>query len=306
MTLESQMPDSTRRRVGHNGRPGITRGLLMALSVSLFLGLLAQSFPASAVASAPCGSTGTTTLAANSQVRLYRGAGQSGQGGTAPVFNCLKSSGKSRRLGPLQRFGKSASVRGPFAIKGTWAAVVEERKSGPDSAKVYVISQDARTGKARRCLAGSGDRPWPLPSDSTPIRHQCWRPCMGRDHGEPNGSGTGNRRLRFPRQSDSRLRRRRRNRLSGTARIEAVLGGRRRSPLRATAIACCPRLAHGRPVEGSPLRPPASPPAPPALDLTLSARSAAGSSLCRCVLEPQRQRRSVFPPRSARLWPTPA
>jgi hypothetical protein len=107
------------------------------------------------------------TLAANSQVRVYRGVAPSGHGGTAPVLSCLKSSGKSRRLGPLQRLGKSASVRGPFALKATWTGAVEERKAGTNSAKVFVISQDARTGKTRRCLVGSGDRPGRFPA----VRH---------------------------------------------------------------------------------------------------------------------------------------
>jgi hypothetical protein len=84
--------------------------------------------------------------------------------GTGPVYGCLKSSGKSRRMGPIQRKGWSASMRGPFALKTTWAGAVENRRPGKDAARVYVTSLDIQTGKGRHCLIGSADRSGQLPA----------------------------------------------------------------------------------------------------------------------------------------------
>jgi hypothetical protein len=84
--------------------------------------------------------------------------------GTGPVYGCLKSSGKSRRMGPIQRKGWNTSMGSPFALKQTWAGAVEQRRPGQDATRVYVTSLDVRTGKGRRCLIGSADRSGQLPS----------------------------------------------------------------------------------------------------------------------------------------------
>ena len=55
-------------------------------------------------------------------------------------------------------------MRGPFVIKATWTGAIEERKAGSNGAKVFAIAQDVRTGKMRRCLVGSGDRPGRFPA----------------------------------------------------------------------------------------------------------------------------------------------
>lgn len=142
---------------------------LSALGAGLLLALSMHAAPAAVAAeksSAACSATGTRTLAANPEVRLYREAPPPGQGATGPVYGCLKSSGKSRRIGPTQRRGWSASIGGPFALKGTWAAAIEDRQVGKDTTRVFVAVRDirAQTRWGRRCLIGSADRPSQLPA----------------------------------------------------------------------------------------------------------------------------------------------
>jgi hypothetical protein len=148
------------------GIPSLVMRIPLAALCVLMLALLVQAPPATAVAAASgatCNGVATKTLAANRQVRIYRGAAMPGEG-TGPVYGCLKSSGKSRRMGPLQLKGWDTSMRSPFALKQTWAGAVEQRRPGQDATRVYVTSLDIRKGKGRRCLIGSADRAGQLPS----------------------------------------------------------------------------------------------------------------------------------------------
>jgi hypothetical protein len=142
----------------------LSRMLLIPL-----LALLALPGSASALsagqARAECHPQGTETLAASPQIRIYKGtAPRSPLGRATLVYGCLKSSGKTRRLGPIQLNGGSASMPGPFALKATWASAVEDRQVGQDTTRVYATSRNIQTDKGRRCLIGSADRPSQLPA----------------------------------------------------------------------------------------------------------------------------------------------
>lgn len=120
---------------------------VVALSLSVAPGAAADK-------SRPCGPTGSSTLAGNSQVRVYR---QSVKGRAQVVFGCIRGSKKTSRIGPIVKAGQKAAMRGPIALNGKWVGAVEERPDGGSGRKIFVASRKIGTGKSRRCLIGSGD-----------------------------------------------------------------------------------------------------------------------------------------------------
>ena len=125
---------------------------------SIGLSLLASQAPGAAASCGP--STNSRTLASSRSVRIF--------GTTSPteskVYACSKPSGKAWRLGPHPVKGWMASMPGPFAIQGKWAAGIERRQVGRDTTEVFSSARNASSGKARpHCLIGGADRPEQLP-----------------------------------------------------------------------------------------------------------------------------------------------
>jgi hypothetical protein len=109
-----------------------------------------------------CSPKGTKTLATSSRVRIYRSA----PGPATPFYGCLKSSGKSGRIGPVKRGGEEASMSGPFGFKSTWAGAVESRHAG-DTTWVYAAARNIQADYGKRCLVGGSDQAGRLPAMRT-------------------------------------------------------------------------------------------------------------------------------------------
>jgi hypothetical protein len=136
-------------------------GLLTVAAVSI-AAMAAGSGAAARSNSSECGPRGGTVLT-NGRIRLYRTTEvRSGEDRQA-LYGCLKGSRINRRIGPLRRQTWAASVRAPFAISGAWASAIEERQVGQDTVRIYAAMRDIRSGIARYCSVGAGDRPgqWP-------------------------------------------------------------------------------------------------------------------------------------------------
>jgi hypothetical protein len=169
-TLHSAVQRVSRRAFGspspgaaHLIRHPTNRGPMTNLQrapLLLLLALMIISASPSAAAGpskAMCSPKGTKTLAASSRVRIYRAAPTPSQGRAVSFYGCLKSSGKSGRIGPVKRGGGNASMSGPFGFKSTWAGAVENRQVG-DTTWVYVAARDIQAGGGKHCLVGSADR----------------------------------------------------------------------------------------------------------------------------------------------------
>lgn len=112
---------------------------------------------------AACIPKGAKTLAASSRVRVYRDAAPGpSQGRAAPFYGCLKSSGKSSRIGPVKR-GGNASMSGPFGFRSTWAGAIESLQIG-DTTWIYAAARNIQSDYGRRCLVGSADQAGQLPA----------------------------------------------------------------------------------------------------------------------------------------------
>jgi hypothetical protein len=123
-------------------------------SVSLAVGLgviVALACAPAAPARASCGAASARTLAANRQIRIYETKAES-------VYACLKSSGRSRKLGPHPE-GGGALVKHPFALATPWAGAAEFRQTGQDTGRVYAVALNVRTGRAKECLISDGIAP---------------------------------------------------------------------------------------------------------------------------------------------------
>jgi hypothetical protein len=136
------------------------------LPLLLFAALMIISASPSAAAGpskAMCSPKGTKTLAASSRVRIYRGAPEPSHGQAAPFYGCLKSSGKSGRIGPVKRGEGNASMSGPFGFNSTSAGAIESRQSG-DTTWVYAVARNIQADYGKRCLVGSTDQAGQLPT----------------------------------------------------------------------------------------------------------------------------------------------
>jgi hypothetical protein len=141
----------------------ISRNTMLFVAVGLSAGAIGPSVLASQApgAAASCGpSTNSRTLASSRTVRIFGTTSQA----ESKVYACSKPSGKAWRLGPHPVKGWGASMPGPFAIQGKWAAGIERRQVGRDTTEIFSSARNASSGKARpHCLIGGADRPGQLP-----------------------------------------------------------------------------------------------------------------------------------------------
>jgi hypothetical protein len=102
-----------------------------------------------------CGPPGSTTSFTRGTMRIYSARGQANH---SAAIVCDQSLGSARvRLG-------DGPIKAPFAIARPWAAGVEGKLEGVDTASINVVSANIQTRKNLACQIGVANRPGQLPS----------------------------------------------------------------------------------------------------------------------------------------------
>jgi len=148
-------------------RGPIPRYTMLFVAAGLSVGAIGLSLlvPQAPSATASCGpSTNSRTLASSRFVRIFGTTSRTTSQRESKVYACSKPSGKAWSLGPHPVKSWMASMSGPFAIQGKWAAGIERRQVGRDTTEIFSSARNASSGKARpHCLIGGADRPEQLP-----------------------------------------------------------------------------------------------------------------------------------------------
>jgi hypothetical protein len=98
-----------------------------------------------------CGPSSAPTLFVQEATRIFS------VGGHSPAsFVCDRASGSQVKLGKML-------VKAPFSVASPWAAGIEARGEGQDTASVNVTAVDVRSRAHLTCRIGSANRPGQLP-----------------------------------------------------------------------------------------------------------------------------------------------